>query len=88
MFLFLTEQWDRYDAADPAGDLLYEAWVAARGHGLAQEITALARRTGRPDPATRWRATHPLSEPSPASPQRRIGGVSGAWGDAGGSVHT
>ncbi|MCG8919707.1 hypothetical protein L6E12_28425 [Actinokineospora sp. PR83] len=83
LFLYLTEQWELYDAADPGGDVLYDVWVANRP-GLSHQISDIARRTGRPDPRTRWETAHPLSE-RPATPSTpRIGGVSGAWGVGGG----
>jgi hypothetical protein len=98
VFLFRTEQWERYAAADPDGELLYAAWVASRtSHdqaviSLSYEISEVARRTGRTDPAERWLASQPpvkteLGE-RPSRGRGPIGGISGAWGEPGGSVHT
>jgi uncharacterized membrane protein YgcG len=53
IFLFVTEQWDRYDRADPDGELL-EAYCATRDsyYGSVRRwvVTDLATRHGRPDP--------------------------------------
>jgi hypothetical protein len=98
VFLYLTQQWELYDAADPDGQLIHRAWVASRmatfwgDRSLSDEISEVARRAGRPDPLARWlqNRPEPRTDPTERRTGRRgpIGGYSGAWGDPGGSVHT
>ncbi|MEQ4725531.1 hypothetical protein [Nonomuraea sp. B19D2] len=97
VFLYLTRQWELYDTADPDGQKIYDAWVASHtsyvwSDTLADEISETARDAGRADPRDRWLAAHPERRIAPDAPLPRrrgpIGGISGAWGDSGGSVHT
>jgi hypothetical protein len=97
VFLFLTEQWDRYDQADPDGSLLRE-YCARRsgGHAAGHErlrIMAVATRNGRPDPWPR-----PPVPPARSGPPPRpsvgswptslgIGGLDGGGGHSSGGGH-
>ncbi|MHA6626125.1 hypothetical protein ACU61A_11885 [Pseudonocardia sichuanensis] len=97
VFLYRTEQWERYESADPDGQLLYEIWLESHRshdwylHNLSDVISEAARRAGRADPLDRYLATRPVRDTDPDGPRparhRPIGGISGAWGDSG-SVHT
>lgn len=95
VFFYLTEQWERYDAVDPDGELLYAAYLEVhqsadlRDHGLTWSIIETARRNGRPDPAVRYLQENP-PPPGRGTDGRRgpIGGYSsdyGGGGDYGGS---
>lgn len=60
-FLFATEQWDRYDEADPDGRLLRE-WCEKATLWSVERIRDVADENGRPDP-----------RPDPPSVPRRSG---------------
>ncbi|MGW0818312.1 hypothetical protein ACWD00_34775 [Streptomyces viridiviolaceus] len=95
VFFYLTEQWDRYDALDPDGELLYATYLdvhesADLGAGsLTWSILETARRNGRPDPAARYLEENPVSDSGESSGWRgSVGGYSsdyGSGGDYGGS---
>jgi hypothetical protein len=90
LLLFLHEQWEDYDADDPDGNLLYEAWrdlVEVRqclfqGHWISEQ----ARRRGRADPKDRWekelkaRGQRPRTGPAPLNPTVPYSGFSGGAG--------
>jgi hypothetical protein len=88
VFLYLTEQWDRYDAVDPDGELLYAAYAdlhRSSGHGAHSRkwsILHTARRNGRPDPAVRYLEENPVS--GSGEPDRRRGSAGGYGSDYGG----
>lgn len=75
LFFFLTEQWDRYEALDPTGEVLYEQWEqrwnATRRESWAEagRISRVARSAGRPDPEDRWRTDNP-DDPAPEGSYR------------------
>ncbi len=78
-FLFATEQWERYDAADPRGLLVtgYFADVSSRPAGgewwwwtLKYAVVTAAARSGRPAPLP--------APPTTPSPSRRKGPI-GSW---------
>ena len=89
-FLFATEQWERYDAADPHGTLLArfcnsrpddDAGSDNWWWELRTAIRSAAQRSGRPDPLPKPRTTSP--------PTYRAQGPVGSWptsytGDIGG----
>ncbi|MBD0424612.1 hypothetical protein H0H10_36525 [Streptomyces sp. TRM S81-3] len=91
LFFYLTEQWDRYDALDPDGELLYAAYLEEvdrsaefRAHSLMWDIINTARRNGRPDPAVRHVEENPVSESGGSGAQRgTIGGYSSDYGSGG-----
>ncbi|GAB3805642.1 hypothetical protein [Micromonospora zhanjiangensis] len=57
LFLFRTEQWERYDALDPDGALLEEHIEVLSDRGMAQ-LVEIARRNGRKEPEPiSWSAT-------------------------------
>ncbi|MFB6718935.1 hypothetical protein ACFCV3_02200 [Kribbella sp. NPDC056345] len=101
VFFFLTEQWSRYDAIDPTGELLYAAYAgiqrAAGDHGLTSKLIETARRNGRPDPAVRYYKENYPDEIDGSDGKRRpaggyssdygIGGDHGGSGWTGGSFH-
>ncbi|GAB3455938.1 hypothetical protein GCM10027570_37030 [Streptomonospora sediminis] len=86
VFFYLTEQWERYDAVDPDGALLYAAYCEARASGdpstrnLHESISRTARMNARPDPADRFRRENP----EPRRPRGRRGAIGGYSGDYGG----
>lgn len=96
VFFYLTQQWDRYKAVDPDGELLYAAYLAVhhsadlRDHGLTWSIINVARRSGRPDPAVRYLEENPVSKSRESGRGRGpTGGYSsdyGSGGDYGGSA--
>lgn len=72
-FLFLTEQWARYDALDPDGDLLRHWCAEYSGPGADQyrkRLAAVAASSGRPDPCP---------PPPPRSSSSRHGTAVGSW---------
>jgi hypothetical protein len=89
-FLFATEQWQRYEAADPDGSLLAGFCNSRpdddRGSDnwwweLRDAIRSAVQRSGRPDPLPR--------PPTTSSSTRRTQGAVGSWptsytGDVGG----
>jgi hypothetical protein len=104
LFLDLSEQWDRYDEADPSGELLYAAYLDVHhsadlsAQGLTWNILDTARRNGRPDPAARYLEEHPIPKTTGSGRRRGpIGGYSSDYGSGdygsssgwtGGSFHT
>ncbi|GAA1291692.1 hypothetical protein Psi02_36300 [Planotetraspora silvatica] len=97
MFLFLSEQWVRYDQADPDGSLLREYCAGRTGdHGSWYEhkrIMAVATRNDRLDPWPRPSAPPARSGPTPGpsigswptSPG--VVGHDGGFGHDGGGGH-
>jgi hypothetical protein len=90
VFLFLSEQWDRYDETDPDGELLYAAYLAVHrsadlgAHGLTWSILDTARRNGRADPARRYLEENPLPKSrKPGRGHGPIGGYSSDYGTGG-----
>jgi len=90
VFLYLTEQWGRYDEVDPDGELVYAAYLEMhhsadpRAHNLTWRILDTARRNGRPDPAVRYLEENPVPETTrSAAPRGPIGGYSSDYGSGG-----
>ncbi|MEV0711549.1 hypothetical protein [Nocardia aurea] len=89
VFLFLTEQWDRYDALDPDGSIVHAYCTPRRHEGWYEYsysyppdcslLAGVARENQRPDP----RPPLPPSEPIPGSYDGG-GGDGGGWGGCGG----
>jgi len=76
VLLFLTEQWDRYDALDPDGGLLRSYCDSGGGIRYRDQIRIIAERNGRPDP-------FPPPPPRPSDEEdggtRRRSGIGGSW---------
>lgn len=102
VFYFLTEQWEKYDAVDPDGELVYAAYLDVHhspdlgAHSRTWQLIDTARRNGRPDPAARYLRENPITERPERDRQHRSGGgyssdygggdYGGGW--TGGSFHT
>jgi hypothetical protein len=91
VFYFLTEQWEKYDAVDPDGELVYAAYLDVHhspglsAHGRTWQFIETARRNGRPDPAARYLRENPIPERPERDRQHRSGG--GYSSDYGGGDH-
>jgi hypothetical protein len=73
LFLFATEQWDRYDRADPDGSLLREYCRGGIGLFARENVEAVAARAGRPNPCP------PLPPRSETRPDTGHRGPIGSW---------
>lgn len=92
LFFVRTGQWDRDDAADPTGDLLYQRWLDLWGSmdwhesSRASWLDRLVRESGRPSPRERWLAENPADEDGedgatsePENRRRGDDGPTGSW---------
>ncbi|MFI8165590.1 hypothetical protein ACIGAN_04425 [Streptomyces sp. NPDC085931] len=90
VFYFLTEQWEKYDAVDPDGELVYAAYLDVHrspdlhAHSRTWQFIDTARRNGRPDPAARYLRENPIPRrPQRDRPRGSGGGHSSDYGSGG-----